>query len=176
MCLSHTVEHSNHRPMRIRDDRPSHVRFGSNSTELAEATRPVMSAVPPIAAVNDRVPARVTHLASEAATLGSPLPCARLDVGTISVCMAARPPNLGREKNLLRFWCIGLFVSISRFRVRTPSEFVAHDSKLQFGSLNHGPPADLNTASVCRVRRRRRLAIGGTRKTSARREVFSFFP
>src|SRR5712664_3700249 len=119
---------------------------------------------PPIAAVNDRVPVPVTHLASEAATLGSPLPCARLDVGTISVCMAARPPNLGREKNLLRFWCIGLFVSISRFRVRTPSEFVAHDSKLQFGSLNHGPPADLNTASVCRVRRRRRLAIGGTRK------------
>jgi hypothetical protein len=46
MCLSHTVEHSNHRPMRIRDDRPSHVRFGSNSTELAEATRPFMSAVP----------------------------------------------------------------------------------------------------------------------------------
>ena len=67
---------------------------------------------PPIAAVNDRVPARVTHLASEAATLGSPLPCARLDVGAISVCIAARPPNLGREKDLLHFLCIGLFVCI----------------------------------------------------------------
>src|SRR6266852_3883146 len=54
---------------------------------------------PPIAAVNDRVPVPVTHLASEAATLGSPLPCARLDVGTISVCMAARPPKpRSREK------------------------------------------------------------------------------
>src|SRR6266481_2762934 len=49
-------------------------------------------------------------LASEAATLGSPLPCARLDVGAISVCIAARPPNLGREKDLLHFFCIGLFV------------------------------------------------------------------
>jgi hypothetical protein len=87
----------------------SKVCSGSNSTELAEATRPFMSAVPPIAAVNDRVPVPVTHLASEAATLGSPLPCARLDVGAISVCIAARPPNLGREKYLLHFLCIGLF-------------------------------------------------------------------
>lgn len=62
---------------------------------------------PPIAAVNDRVPVPVTHLASEAATLGSPLPCARLHVGAISVCIAAHPPNLGREKDLLHFLCIG---------------------------------------------------------------------
>jgi hypothetical protein len=26
------------------------------------------------------------------------------------------------------------------------NEFVAHDSKLQFGSLNHGPAANLNIA------------------------------
>jgi len=26
------------------------------------------------------------------------------------VCIAARPPNLGREKDLLHFFCIGLFV------------------------------------------------------------------
>jgi len=31
---------------------PVHVRVGSNSTELAEATRPSMSAVPPIPTVN----------------------------------------------------------------------------------------------------------------------------
>jgi hypothetical protein len=31
---------------------------------------------------------------------------------------------------------------------RIVSEFVAHDSKLQFGSLNHGPAADLNPAGV----------------------------
>jgi hypothetical protein len=36
----------------------------------------------------------------------------RLAIGAISVCIAARPPNFGREKDLLHFLCIGLFVCI----------------------------------------------------------------
>jgi hypothetical protein len=65
---------------------------------------------PPIATVMAGCPVPIPHLAAEAATLGSPLPCAPLDVGAISVCIAARPPNFRREKDLLHFLCIGLFV------------------------------------------------------------------
>ena len=36
----------------VRDFDPAYVRFGSNSTDAAEATRPFMSAVRPIATVN----------------------------------------------------------------------------------------------------------------------------
>src|SRR6267143_1180647 len=80
-----------------------------------------------------------------------------------SLCAWLRAPQTSVERKIC---CVfGALGFLFQFR-----DFVAHDSKLQFGSLNHGPPADLNTASVCRVRRRRRLAIGGTRKTSARRE------
>jgi hypothetical protein len=65
---------------------------------------------PPTATVMAGCPVPIPHLAAEAATLGSPLPCAPLDVGAISVCIAARPPNFRREKDLLHFLCIGLFV------------------------------------------------------------------